>query len=103
MVMIAWLRASSLLSVFLLIPWCSAAVTETYRLPPPELGGLAGNQFGASVAISDDVAVVAAPEYSGNGKHGAVFVYSRRGEAWQFDDVLFSPHGLRFGLCAAVH
>jgi hypothetical protein len=103
MEMIAWLRASLLVSVFFLIPWCSAEVAETFRLQPPEISGLGGNQYGASVAISEDIAVVAAPEYAGNGKHGAVFVYSRRGDAWQFDDVLFSPHGLRFGLCAAVH
>jgi hypothetical protein len=103
MEMIAWLRESLLICAFLLTPWCSAEVVELFRLAPPEIRGLAGNQFGASVAISEDVAVVAAPEYEGNGKHGAAFVYSRRGEEWQFDQVLFSPHPLRFGLCAAVH
>ncbi len=47
---------------------------------------IAGDLFGSSVAISDDLIAVGAP--ATNGSRGAVYLFTRSGDSWIFDEPL---------------
>lgn len=60
--------------------------------------------LGTSVAMSDDVAVIAAPwanhgdKYYGGAKYGALFLFKRNGQRWSYENKLISGRAsLQFG------
>jgi hypothetical protein len=73
--------------------------TYEARLEPP--APLTGDEFGSSVAIVGDTAVVAA---AGAGNAGALFVFRRSAGRWTFDGRIGAPNavkGQRFGMALA--
>lgn len=70
-------------------------------------GGQSGDQFGARVAISGDIAVVGANRATVNGQatQGAVYVFVRQGAAWVQQSRLLASDGVagdQFGAAVAI-
>jgi hypothetical protein len=64
--------------------WSGSTWAQQQKLTAPD--GAAGDQFGASLAISGDLALVGAPFHEHNGQnqnHGAAYLYARSGSTWQ--------------------
>lgn len=65
-----------------------------------------GDSFGQSIALSRDVMVVGAPKEDDKGEDaGSVYVFSRKGTAWEFEQKLVAPDGASgdvFGISVAV-
>lgn len=55
--------------------------------------GLSGAIFGASVALSGDIALVGAPDDGTNGVAGSVYVFTRNGTTWSQQQKLTSSDG----------
>jgi hypothetical protein len=77
--------------------------------PPPTMAddGLADDQFGASVAVAGDTAVVGSPfaDVGGEVDQGAAYVFKRNGSSWSQDDKLVAVDGAagdKFGTSVAV-
>jgi hypothetical protein len=68
--------------------------------------GAAGDNFGASVAISDDTLIVGALAGEANGQHsGSAFIFVRTGTTWTQQAKLLAADGQEgdaFGVCAAI-
>jgi hypothetical protein len=62
--------------------WCGAAWTEQQKLTASD--GETEDQFGYSVAISGDTAIVGAPfdDVGGNAAQGSAYVFTQSGGAW---------------------
>ena len=77
---------------------------EEAKLAPDDL--TVDDQFGHSVALSAERAVVGAPRVlSGPGNLGAAYVYVREGGAWALEQKLFSPDAIgssEFGTAVAI-
>ncbi len=52
-------------------------------------GGVNGDRFGSSVAVSGEIAVIGAPDTNGDG--GVVYVYARSGGTWSLQATLTDP------------
>lgn len=70
------------------------------RLTPPD--DVRGSEYGVSVAIDGELAVVGAPAHQppGRARSGAVFVFERRGASWVYAEMLLplaGGEGARFG------
>src|SRR5262249_33092489 len=57
-----------------------ATWTEQQKLTSSD--GAANDEFGYSVALSGDTAVVGAIDGGGNNGHGSAYVFARNGETW---------------------
>lgn len=98
-----------LLGMLLAIPWAVALqTTQTDKLTPGD--ALAGDRFGAAVALSDDLLVVGAPGVDGAGEAvGSAYVYQRNvggAELWATMTELFVDDlkaGDTFGAAVAIH
>jgi hypothetical protein len=97
-------RIAVILLVIGLCPGANAAVCEMAKL----LGfdGAAGDYFGASVAVSADVAVVGAPYDDDNGGDaGSAYVYRWNGPSWTLESKLLASDGAgsdQFGWSVSV-
>ena len=84
--------------------------TEIQKVLPPNdssspVGGQ-GDEFGRSIAVSGDYAVVSAPEAdNGSSSSGSVFLYERSGGTWSFTAEITASDGAQdhlFGLSLAM-
>ena len=98
-----------LLSLHLLI-WISDPALGQCFEHEHDQGMAGGLDFGSSVAISGDVAVVGVPRWFGSNGPGAAVIYGRQGAAWAVDAVLTGDNpfsggvgeGDQFGFAVAV-
>lgn len=75
--------------------------TQTQKLRPPDAA--AGDQFGMTITIDGDTAVVGA--VWDDGQMGSATVYTRDGSTWSQQVKLTAPdsyYGARFGICVAL-
>jgi hypothetical protein len=104
----AALVASLALGVLLgLTATASPALAATLQAPLPVSDGAANDNYGTSVAISADTAVVGAPEADPSGKSaaGVAYVFVRSSGVWKLQQKLTAGDGAagdRFGFAVAV-
>jgi FG-GAP repeat len=75
------------IALLLWLPGSATALEQKFIAPT----GAALDQFGFSVAIDGDTAVIGAPD--SDGKRGSVFVYVRSGDAWIYTAKLTASDG----------
>jgi beta-lactamase regulating signal transducer with metallopeptidase domain len=77
--------------------------TEQTILYPHD--GQGGQEFGQTVAIDGDTALVGAPNFDNNPGNGSVYVFARQGETWAAKGILKASDGEvndQFGIAVAL-
>jgi hypothetical protein len=85
--------------------WTGSSWVQWQKLLPSD--GTAGDQFGYSVSVNGDMAVVGAPyDTNGNGSNsGSAYVYRWNGSVWEQEQKLLASNGLandNFGWSVSV-